>query len=65
MDEDELAGAVDSHIQVQLAFGSPHFGDVDVEVANGVCLELLLRFLVSRHFGQSADPVALQTAVQR
>jgi hypothetical protein len=40
-------------------------GFVEVELANGVCFELLLGFLVSRHFGQSADPVALKTAVQR
>ncbi len=36
-----------------------------MEVANWVCFELLLGFLVSRHFGQSADPVVLKTAVQR
>lgn len=59
-----VVGVARRECVVQLAFGGAHFGDVDMEVADGVCLELLLRFLVPRHFGQSADAVALQTAVQ-
>ncbi len=35
LDEDELAGAVDRHVQVQLALRRSHRGDVDVKVANG------------------------------
>lgn len=50
LDEDERAGTVDRHIQGQLAFRRSDLGDVDMKVANGVCLELLLRLLVSRHF---------------
>ena len=56
---------VNTDIKVQLAFRGADLGDVDMEVADGVCLELLLRLLVPSNFGQSADPVALQTAVQR
>ena len=65
MDESELAGAVNTHVKVQFAFGCAHFGDVDMEVADGVGLELLLGFFVAGHFGQPADPMALQTPVQR
>jgi hypothetical protein len=38
---------------------------VDVEVAERVALELGFGLLVSFNLWQSADPVALQTAVQR
>ena len=65
LDERELAGAVDPHEQAQLSLGGLHLGDVDVEVADRVGLELALRFLVAGHFGQPADPMALQAAVQR
>ena len=60
----ELAGAVNGHEQVQLAFLGTHFGDIDVEVAYRIALEALLvlgcRFIV----GQTADAVALVTTVQ-
>ena len=51
LDEDELAGAVDRHLQVQRAFRRSHLGDVDVKGADGVCLEVLLWLLVSGHVG--------------
>jgi hypothetical protein len=44
------------------AFSHAHFGDVAMEVADGVGLELLLRFFIRVHFRQPADPMALQTA---
>ena len=64
LDECELAGPVDRHEEVQLALGSLHFGDIDVEVADRIGLELALGFLVPRHLGQAADPVPLQAAMQ-
>ena len=63
LDEDELAGAVDRHIQVQLAFCRPDLGDVEMNVADGVGLECLLRLRVSSHLRKLADPVALQTTM--
>ena len=41
-DEGELGRAVDRHEQVELALGGADFGDVDVEVADRVGLELVL-----------------------
>ena len=64
-DKRELAGPVDGHEQAQLALGGLHLGDIDVELADGIGLELAHGFLVARHFGQPADPVPLQAAVQR
>ena len=49
---------------MELAFLGPDLGDVDVEVADRIGLELLLRRLVAFDIGQAADAVALQTAVQ-
>jgi hypothetical protein len=63
-DEGELAGAVDGDEQVELAFGGTGLGDVDVEVADGVGLELLAGGVVAFHFGQAADAVASEAAVQ-
>src|SRR6185312_11842308 len=42
LDEGELRGAVDGDEQVELAFGRPDFGDVDVEEADRIALELPL-----------------------
>jgi len=64
LDEDEFAGAVDCHRQVQLAFRRTDLSDIDMNVADGVGLEWLLRWLVSSHVRQPADPVALQAPVQ-
>jgi hypothetical protein len=50
---------------VELAVCRADFGDVGVKLAYGVCLELLLRFAVTGHLSQSADTMALQTAMQR
>lgn len=42
----ELARAVDANEQVELAFGGLHFGNIDVERADGIALEALpLRFV--------------------
>ena len=60
----ELAGAIDGDEEIELAFGGLHLGDVDMEVADRVALELLLGRLVALDLGQAADAVALQTAMQ-
>ena len=45
---------------MQLALLGPHLGDVDVEVADRVGLELLLGRLVAFDLRQPADVVALK-----
>jgi hypothetical protein len=61
----ELGRTVDGHQQVQLALPGPHFGEIDVKVADGVCLELRPCRLAAVDLGQPADAMALQTAVKR
>jgi hypothetical protein len=57
-------GAVDGDEEIELAFGGLYLGDVDMEEANRVGPELLLRRLVTPDVGQTADAMALQTAMQ-
>jgi len=64
LNEGELAGPIDGDIEVEFAFGGAHFGNVDVEVADRVGLELLLRLSVACHLLQPADPVALLATMQ-
>ena len=64
LSEGELAGAVDGDEEVELAFGGLHFGDVDMEEADGIGFESLLDRLVSLDLGESTDAMALKTAMQ-
>jgi hypothetical protein len=47
----ELARAVDSHEQIQLAFGGLHLGDIHVEEVDGIALEALTLRLVAFSVG--------------
>src|SRR5215216_7437389 len=49
---------------MELALLGPDLGDVDVEVADRVALELSPLWLVAVCVGQARDAVALQTAMQ-
>src|SRR5215212_11246160 len=60
----KLTRAVDGYEEVELALLSPHLGDVDVEVADRIRLEPLLRGLLALGLGEPANAVPLQTAVQ-
>lgn len=60
----ELAGTVDGHEEIELALLGAPFCDVDVEVADRVLFELFPGRLVTLHFGQAADAVALEAAMQ-
>ena len=60
-----MRGAVDVHEVIQLAFSRLNLSNINVEVAQWIGLELLLRGRVATDLGQTADVVALQTAVQR
>ena len=64
LDKGELARAVDSHEEVELALLGPDLGNVDVEEANRVALEPGARRLVPIGVRQPADAVALQAAMQ-
>lgn len=61
LDIGELARSIDGHEETELARGL-HLGDVDMEVADRVVLEF--RLIVAFDFGQAADPLALQAAMQ-
>jgi hypothetical protein len=60
----ELGGTIDGNEQIELAFCGLHLGDVDMEVADRVALELLLRRLVAFDIRQATDAMALQTAME-
>ena len=62
--EGELAGAIDGDVEVELAFSGLELSNVDVEVADRVSLELFLRRPAAFDLRQSADTVALETAMQ-
>ena len=64
LDEGELGGAIDGHEYVELAFGAAQFGDIEMEKSDRVAAELLLGRLITFHFGQPADAVALQAVMQ-
>lgn len=60
----ELAGAVDSYEEIELALFGPDLGNIDVEEANRVALELLPFRLVAFDIRQTRNPMPLQTAMQ-
>ena len=60
----ELRCAIDRHEQVELALLGSHLGNVDVKVADGIGLELLLGGLVALRLRQTADPMQLEATMQ-
>jgi hypothetical protein len=64
MDEGELRSAVDTNVQIQIAFCRLHLGDIDMEEADRTAFKLLLRRLVALSIRQSGDAVALQATMQ-
>ena len=60
----ELAGAVNGDKEIEFAFLGPDLGNIDVEIANRVSLELLPFGLAPIHIGQSRDTMPLKAAVQ-
>src|SRR4051794_26308220 len=63
LDEGELRSSVDRHEEVELSLGGLHFGDVDVEEADRIRLELFLCRLVAFDLSKTADPMPLQTTM--
>lgn len=64
LDERELGRSVDGDEEMELAFRRAHLGNVDMEEADRIGLELALGRLVAIDVGQPRDAVALQTAMQ-
>ena len=60
----KLACAVDANEQKQFALSSLHFGNIDMEEADGVAFELLPLRLAASHVRQSRDTVVLKTPMQ-
>jgi hypothetical protein len=52
-----------SHEEVELAFRGTHFGQIDMEEADRITVELLPSRLSALDFGQPADAMAFQTAM--
>ncbi len=62
LDEGEFRRVVDGDEEMELALFCPYFSDVDMEKADRIGLELLLRGLIAFDIGQSADAMTLQAA---
>ena len=65
LSDGELGRPVDADEEIELALGSLHLGDVDVEEADGVALELLPLGLVAFDIRQARDAMPLQAPMQR
>ena len=64
LDEGELRRSVDRDDEIELALSGSNLGDVDMEIADRIGLELALRRSFAFDLGQPRDPVALQTPVK-
>ena len=60
----KLAGSINGYKEIEFALLGPDLGDIDMEVADGILLELLLCRLAALDLGQAADAMTLKTAVQ-
>ena len=61
----KLRGPVDGHEEVEFAFGRSHFGQIDMEEADRIGVELLSPGLVSLDLRQPADAMPFQATLQR
>lgn len=60
----ERTGAVDGYEEIDLTLFGPDLGNVDVEEANRVALELLSSWFVAFDIRETRHPMPLQTAMQ-
>jgi len=58
------AGVVDGHEEIELAFAGAHFGQIEVEVADGIAVELLPSGFCALHLRQTADTMPFQTTMK-
>ena len=63
-DNGESRGPVDGHEQIELAFGGPHLGQVDVKEADRLGIEFLPFGRIACDIRQAADAVTLQTTMK-
>jgi hypothetical protein len=56
---------MDRNKQVELAFLGPHFGNIKMEVADRIRLELPFGWFVALRVPQTSDAMPLQAAMQR
>lgn len=63
--ECEFGRSINRHKQIELTLGGLHLRNVDVEIADRIAFELLLRQLVAFHIWQARNAVALQASMQR
>src|SRR6516164_1392915 len=64
LDESELRGSIDGDEEIELALGGSNLGDVDMEIADRIGLELASRRGFAFDLRKPGDPVALQTAME-
>lgn len=62
--EGEFAGAIDGNVEIELALGGLHLGNVDMKVPDRISLELLLCRFVAFHVRQLRNAMAPQAAMQ-
>lgn len=63
--ESKFRGPVDSNEEIEFALRGTDFGDVDMEVTDGIGLVLASYPLFVLHVGQTRVPVTLKTTVKR
>jgi len=64
-DKGELGGPVDGHQEIELALSGMDLGDINMEVAERIGLELALARLLALDVRQPGHAMALQAAMQR
>ena len=64
-DEGELRGSVDRNDEIELALRGSDLGDVDMEIADRVSLELVLGRGFAFDLRPSRDPMTLKATMER
>jgi hypothetical protein len=64
-DEGELRSPVDRDDEIELALSGSDLGEVDMEIADRIGLELVFRRSFAFDLRQSRDSMALEAAMQR
>jgi hypothetical protein len=65
LDEGILRSSVDPNEEIEFPFLRSNFGNVDMEKADWIRLELFRRLFVTFNIRQSANAMTVQTAMQR
>lgn len=65
LSEGELGSSADGYEEIKPAFSRMHIGNVNVEIADRIALELLLWLPVASDLGQPGNTVAPKASMQR